>query len=168
METVHFNPHDPGFLQNPYPVYQRLQAQTPRFFHEETGFWYFTRHEDVSTLLRDRRLGRSITHIMSADELNLPPAPPEYEPFIKLGRHSMFDQEPPDHTRLRSLVHKAFTPARIREMRHSIQAITDELLDRVQANGEMDVLEDFAVPLPVTVIAELLGIPQADRPKLRP
>jgi cytochrome P450 len=168
MSASHFNPHDPAFLQNPYPVYRQLQAETPQFFHEESGFWYFTRHEDVSTLLRDRRLGRSITHVMSPDELNLTPAPPEYEPFTKLGRHSMFDQEPPGHTRLRSLVHKAFTPARIREMRHSIQAITDGLLDTVQPNGQMDVLEDFAVPLPVTVIAELLGIPQADRPKLRP
>jgi len=105
---------------------------------------------------------------MSREELGLPQEKPEYEPFIKLGRHSMFDQEPPEHTRLRGLVHKAFTPRRIRDMQVHIQRITDELLDVVQDKGEMDVLEDFAVPLPVTVIAQLLGIPEADRYKLRP
>ncbi len=168
MQTVKFNPHDPVFLQDPYPIYRQLQAETRQFFDEESGFWYFTRHTDVDALLRDRRLGRSILHVMSPEELNLPPTPPSYEPFVKLGQHSMFDQEPPEHTRLRSLVHKAFTPARIRSMQSSIQAITNSLLDAVVSKGEMDVLEDFAVPLPVTVIAELLGIPQADRPKLRP
>jgi cytochrome P450 len=80
----------------------------------------------------------------------------------------MFDKEPPDHTRLRLLVHKVFTPRRVENLRGQIQAITDELIDQAQPKEQMDLLEDFAVPLPVSVIAELLGVPEADRHRLRP
>jgi cytochrome P450 len=80
----------------------------------------------------------------------------------------MFDKEPPDHTRLKMLVHKAFTPRRVKRLQGRIQALADELLDRVQPQREMDIIADFATPLPVTVIAELLGVPPADRHYLRP
>lgn len=163
-----FNPNDPPFLQNPYPTYQKLLAESPIFFDGETQMWFFARHQDMDAILRDKHFGRSILHLMSREELGIPPDNPTYEPFINLGKHSMFDKEPPEHTRLRSLVHKAFTPRRIREMQIHIQQITDNLLDRAESKNEVDLLEDFAVPLPVTVIAQLLGIPEADRPQLRP
>jgi cytochrome P450 len=161
-----FNPDDPAFLQNPYPTYKTLLAESPTFQHG--GRWCFTRHADVDGILRDRRFGRSILHLMSREELELPMPNPAYEPFTKLGQHSMFDKEPPEHTRLRSLVHKAFTPKRIRDLQPRIEAIANALLDQVADRGAMDLLADFAAPLPVTVIAELLGIPAADREKLRP
>ena len=167
-KPIDFDLGNPDFLSNPYPYYQAWLADSPTFYDDRSGMWFFTRHQDVDAILRDRRFGRSILHLMSREELGLPEENPDYEPFIKLGRHSMFDQEPPEHTRLRSLVHKAFTPRRIRDMQIHIQAITDDLLDTVQDKGEMDILEDFAVPLPVTVIAQLLGIPESDRHKLRP
>ncbi len=167
-QAIDFNTQDPSFIQNPYPTYQQLLADSPIFFDKNLGMWFFARHHDVFTILRDRRFGRSILHLMSREELGIPPDNPAYEPFTKIGQHSMFDKEPPEHTRLRSLVHKAFTPRRIRDMQSHIQRICDELLDQAEAKGEVDILEDFAVPLPVTVIAQLLGIPESDRHQLRP
>lgn len=163
-----FQPQDPAFLQDPYPTYRRILAESPAFYHEESCMWFFARHADVDGILRDRRFGRSILHLMSREELGLPPENPAYEPFNKLGQHSMFDKEPPEHTRLRGLVHKAFTPKRIRDMQTHISAIANALLDALDGRQQFDLLEDFAVPLPVEVIAAMLGIPVADRPKLRP
>lgn len=163
-----FEPDDPAFLQNPYPVYQQLLAEMPTFYHEDSQLWFFTRHHDVDAILRDRRFGRSILHLMSREELDMPPPNPAYEPFHKLGQHSMFDKEPPEHTRLRTLVHKAFTPRRIRDMQHSIEVIAQDLVDSMQQRGQVDLLADYAAPLSVRVIAELLGIPEADQHRLRP
>ncbi|MAS33918.1 MAG: cytochrome P450 [Anaerolineaceae bacterium] len=163
-----FEPDDPAFLQNPYPVYQHLLAETPTFYHEDSQLWFFTRHHDVDAILRDRRFGRSILHLMSREELDIPPPNAAYEPFHKLGQHSMFDKEPPEHTRLRTLVHKAFTPRRIRDMQHSIEAIAQNLVDSMQQREQVDLLADYAAPLSVRVIAELLGIPEADQHRLRP
>ncbi len=163
-----FDPNSPTFKRDPYPVYAAMRQETPIFYAEDLGLWVVSRHADVTALLRDRRLGRSIDHVMSRAELGLSPRDERYAPFDKLSENSMFDKEPPDHTRLRSLVHKAFTPRRIENLRGRIQAITDGLLDAVEGLGTMDILEDFAVPLPVTVIAELLGIPESDRHRLRP
>ena len=163
-----FNTHDPAFLQDPYPTYDRLRAESPIFYDQESGLWLCSRYEDVDYLLRDRRLGRAIDPaILPADKVPDPP-PPEYLPFTSLGANSMFDKEPPDHTRLKTLVHKVFTPRRTYRLRDDIQAITDSLLDEAQAAGEVDLLEAFATPLPVAVIGELLGVPPADRGMLRP
>jgi cytochrome P450 len=166
--SMRFDPLAPEFKRDPYPMYDTLRRETPIFFAEELGFWFVSRHEDVSSLLRDRRFGRTITHIMSREEAGLPPKNPKYAPFSKLSENSMFDKEPPEHTRLRSLVHKVFTPRRVEALRGKIEAISDELIDRALPNGRLDLLEDFAVPIPVTVIAELLGVPEADRHHLRP
>jgi len=167
-----FNPYDPDFLQNPYPTYDRLLTENPVFYHAGTKLWFFTRHKDVDAILRDRRFGRSILHLLSREELDWPPENPAYEPFNKLGRHSMFGMEPPEHTRLHGLVHKAFTPARIRSMHASIQELTTALLDEAEvlcpAQGHFDLLHDFAAPLAVNVISRLLGVPDADLDKLRP
>jgi len=165
---MHFNPLDPSFQQNPYPFYDAIRVAAPIYDWPDGNMWLFTQHDDVTTLLRDKRLGRTMDHILTRAERGLQPVAEAEAPFYKLGQHSMFDKEPPDHTRLRSLVHKVFTPRRVENLRGRIQAISDELLDRVIHEGHMDILEDFAVPLPVTVIAELLGVPEADRHRLRP
>ena len=163
-----FDPNSPDFKRDPYPTYAQLRRETPIFRDATTGFWFVSRHADVSALLRDRRLGRSIDHVLSRAELGIPARNPRYASFDKLSANSMFDKEPPDHTRLRSLVHKAFTPRRIESLRDQVQMIANTLLDAAMPHGELDILEDFAVPLPVTVIAELLGVPEADRHYLRP
>lgn len=161
-----FNPHDPQFLQNPYPDYVALRAAGPAHFDEISGLWLFYNHADVDALLRDRRLGRAIDPALLPEEERIRP-PDELEPFTRLNRHSLFDMEPPDHTRLRRLVHKAFTPRRVESLRSSIETLCDDLLDQAAARGGMEAIEDFAVPLPVAVVSELLGVPASERGSLR-
>lgn len=165
---MQFDPLSPEFKRNPYPTYATLREEAPIFFDDNMRFWFVSRHDDVSAILRDRRFGRTIEHIMTREQAGLPPRNPAYASFHKLGAHSMFDKEPPDHTRLRSLVHKVFTPRRVELLRGKIEGFSNDLIDKALPNGRMDLLEDFAVPIPVTVIAEMLGIPEADRHHLRP
>ena len=168
-DQLGFKPKDIQFIANPYPFYQELHATNPIFYDTPNQMWMFARHEDVSSMLRNQRFfGRSILHLVDRAELGLPPDNPAYEPFLKLGRHRMLDKEPPEHTRLRGLVHRAFTPKRVQKLYDWIHKIAHELIDAKLDQGTMDVLEDFSAPLSVTVIAELLGIPEADRQYLRP
>ena len=145
-----------------------MREERPIFYEPRWKKLFFTRYEDIAFLLRDKRLGRSIFHVLSRDELGWPPPNPQLAPFDAFQNEIMMDREPPDHTRLRSLVSKAFTPQRVENLRGKIEQIVNHLLDAVAAQGEMDLLQAFAEPLPVTVIAELLGVPEADQPKLRP
>jgi cytochrome P450 len=163
MVGIDFNPFSLEFWRNPYPTYALLREQAPILWRPETQLWYVSRFEDVSNLLRDRRLGRTIDTIQ-------PPAPPQegLEAFRRLSDYSMFDMEPPDHTRLRRLVSQVFTPKRVEAMRPQVEMAANGLLDRALAKPDFDLLEDYAVPLPVQVIADLLGIPLADRARLRP
>lgn len=161
-----FDPLARDFQHNPYPVYDELRSTTPIFYWEPWKIWFFTRYEDVNTLLRDRRLGRTMEHILPPEQRYVPPA--AIEPFAKLSQHSMFDKEPPEHTRLRGLVHKVFTPKRVESLRGQVEVICNALVDAVADKGEIEVLNDFAVPLPVNVISELLGVPESDRHLLRP
>jgi len=165
---MQFDPLSREFQRDPYPFYDVLRAETPILYWKDWNIWFLTSYDDVYTLLRDRRLGRTMDHVLPRESRSVKSFPDWEAPFHKLSAHSMFDKEPPEHTRLRSLVHKVFTPRRVESLRERIQHITNELLDGVQAHGEMDILEDFAIPLPVTVIAELLGVPEADRHRLRP
>lgn len=160
---MNFDPFSPAFHQDPYPTYAWLREQAPFLWHPETQLHYVSRYEDVSALLRDRRLGRAMKSIQ-------PPAPPpvDLRAFQRLSDYSMFDMEPPDHTRLRKLVSQVFTPRRVETLRPRVETAANDLLDRALAMGNFDLLEDYAVPLPVQVIADLLGIPQPDRVRLRP
>jgi len=164
--SVQFDAHDAAFLQDPYPTYDRLRLENPIFFDAESGLWFCSRYEDVDFFLRDRRLGQAIDPSLLPEDKT--PVPAEQSSFARLGANSMFDMEPPDHTRLKKLVHKVFTPRRVNRLRDSIQAITDDLLNQAQEEGRVDLLDSFAAPLPVQVIAELLGVPQSDRYRLRP
>ena len=154
-----FNPFLPEFHQDPYPFYARLRREDP-VHQSPMGFWVVTRYNDVVTVLRDPRFGRAGFHAMLAAAQpragNPDPLPP-----------SMLFQDPPDHTRLRALVNKAFTPRVVEAMRPHIQDIVDGLLDRVVPTGTMDIIEDLAYPLPVRVICEMLGVPVGDQASIR-
>jgi cytochrome P450 len=163
-----YDPWDPAFIADPYPALARLREGPPAVFDERTNQWLVARHADVNALLRDRRLGRSYLHLASHDEWGRTAPPADQAPFWDLLAQQMIDMEPPDHTRLRRLVTKAFTPRTVEALRPRIEAIVDAAVDRALALGELDLIADLIELVPVTVIAELLGIPEADRHLLRP
>ena len=163
-----FRPEDPAFIADPYPVYDALRSEGPLHYDACTERWLVTRHADVNAALRDRRFGRTYLHVATHAEMGRPDDPPDHAPFWNLIRNGMLDREPPDHTRLRALVSKAFTPRRVEDLREAIRTLVDRLVDRALERGEFDLIETVLEPLPVTVIADLLGVPQADRERLRP
>lgn len=163
-----FDPLSPEFRANPYPVYDILRSNAPLFFLPDWNMWFLSRHEDCMTLMRDTRLGHEILTVMDREELGWGPEPETENERVKLARMQrkwMLFRDPPDHTRLRGLVHKAFVPRMIERMRERVEIITNTLIDQVEANGEMDLIRDYAFPLPATVIAELLGVPAEDQHK---
>jgi cytochrome P450 len=149
---------DPGFVDDPYPTLARLREAGPLGWHRQTGQWLALTYSAANGLLRDRRFGR-LWHDKEPAE--------EFEPFNALHRDQMMENEPPDHTRLRSLVAKAFARGHVERLRPRVQATADALLDVVDPSS-FDLIADFAEPLPVAVIADLLGVPQEDRHLLRP
>jgi cytochrome P450 len=163
-----FDPWSPAFVAHPYDVYARLRSEAPIAWFEPTRQWLVSRHADVSALLRDRRLGRTYLHVGGHEEFGHQSDSPELAPFWYLIRNGMLDREPPDHTRLRRLVSKAFTPRRVAELRPTVERIANGVVDDLLAAGGGDLIAIVAEPLPVTVIAELLGVPEADRHQLRP
>ncbi|MGI8328350.1 cytochrome P450 [Actinomadura scrupuli] len=168
MGDVAYDPFSPEFVANPYPAYAVLRQERPVFFHEPTGQWVITRYADVNALLRDRRLGRSYLHVASHEEFGRLAEPEFLRPFWDLIRAGMLDVEPPVHTRLRRLVAKAFTPRMVEGLRPMIGRLAGELVGGLVAKGGGDLLAEVAEPLPVTVIAEMLGVPEVDRARLRP
>ncbi|MFI9151061.1 cytochrome P450 [Streptomyces sp. NPDC053367] len=163
-----FDPWDAAFLADPYPAYAELRERGRVLEYAPTGQWLVPRHADVSALLRDRRLGRTYQHRFTHEEFGRPAPAPEHEPFHTLNDHGMLDLEPPDHTRIRRLVSKAFTPRTVEGLRPYVERLAGELVDRLVRRGGGDLLADVAEPLPVAVIAEMLGVPEADRAPLRP
>src|SRR5688572_24798030 len=137
--SVTFNPMEPEFLADPYPMYRRLRAEEP-VHHSPLGFWVLTRYEDVVAALRDPRLAKEAIAGFIAARFGAP---------VPSTGFSMLDRDPPDHTRLRGLVSKAFTPRVVETLRPHIQQIVNGLVDAVEAKGSMDLIEQFAYPLPV-------------------
>ncbi|MEG3628575.1 cytochrome P450 [Streptomyces poriticola] len=168
VSDLPFDPWDPGFVADPYPAYAELRARGRVLYYEPSDQWLVPHHADVSALLRDRRLGRTYLHRYTHDDFGRTPPPPEHEPFHTLNDHGMLDLEPPDHTRIRRLVSKAFTPRTVERLQPYVQSLAYDLVGRLAAAGGGDLLADVAEPLPVAVIAEMLGIPEADRGPLRP
>ena len=164
---MNFAPTDPGFIADPYPAYAELRAQAPVRYDEATDHWLISRYEDVNALLRDRRFGRTYLHVATHAEMGHPDPPDRHAPFWDLINAGILDMEPPNHTRVRRLVSKAFTPRFVENLRPGVQAIMDGLVETVAGAGEFDLMV-VAEPLPVTVIAEMLGVPEADRHHLRP
>ncbi|MFF7759412.1 cytochrome P450 [Streptomyces griseorubiginosus] len=163
-----FDPWDPAFLADPYPAYAELRAKGRVQYFEPTNQWLVPHHADVSALLRDRRLGRTYQHRFTHEEFGRTAPQAEHEPFHTLNDHGMLDLEPPDHTRIRRLVSKAFTPRTVERLVPYVTGLAGELVDRLVEAGGGDLLRDVAEPLPVAVIAEMLGIPESDRAPLRP
>src|SRR5215468_3919128 len=155
--ALHFNPMDPEFLADPYPMYHRLRTEDP-VHHSPLGFWVLTRYEDVAAALRDPRFAKEALAAFVAARYGMAP------PGLGL---SMLDRDPPDHTRLRGLVNKAFTPRVVEVLRPRVQQIVNGLLDQVDGTGAMDLIEDFAYPIPVIVICEMLGVPVEDRERFK-
>lgn len=163
-----FDPWDPAFLADPYPAYAELRARGRVHYYEPTNQWLVPHHTDVSALLRDRRLGRTYQHRFTHEEFGRTAPPPEHEPFHVLNDHGMLDLEPPDHTRIRRLVSKAFTPRTVERLKPYVRDLAGDLVAALVEKGGGDLLTDVAEPLPVAVIAEMLGIPESDRAQLRP
>ncbi|MFD7576914.1 cytochrome P450 [Kitasatospora sp. NPDC059811] len=166
--TAKFDPWSAAFVAHPYDAYAELREHAPVTYFEPTGQWLVSRHEDVSALLRDRRLGRTYTHRFSHQEFGRPEPDPAHEPFHTLNDFGLLDLEAPDHTRIRRLVSKAFTPRMVEGLRPTVQRLAGELVDGLLAAGGGDLIAAVAEPLPVAVIAEMLGVPESDRHLLRP
>ena len=153
-----FNPMSPDFIRNPYPHYERLRTTDPMHL-TPLGSFVASRHAEASLVLRDKRFGKDY---VGRTIRRYGPEIME-EPVIRGMSHWMLHQDPPDHTRLRGLVVKAFTARRVEDMRPRIQQIVDDTLDRIIPQGRMDLIEDFAFRLPVTIICDMLGIPEEHR-----
>jgi cytochrome P450 len=156
---------DATFKANPFPFYAQLRAEAPVFpvkLPTKQRAWLITRYDDVLNALKDERFAKDPRNAMTPEQLKkLPWVPSMFKPL----EHNMLDLDSPDHTRLRALVHKAFTPRLIEQMRDQIQALTDELLDGAELGGGMDLIADFALPLPLTMIGRILGVPAQDNQK---
>ncbi len=153
-----FNPLSPEFIRDPYPHYELLRRADPVHLTPH-GMYLASRHADVSLVLRDKRFGKDF---VERSTRRYGPKIME-EPIFRSMSHWMLQQDPPDHTRLRGLVVKAFTARRVEDMRPRIQQVVDQTLDRVIPRGQMDLIEDFAFRLPVTIICDMLGIPEEHR-----
>jgi cytochrome P450 len=165
---MRFAPTDVGFIADPYAAYEELRRSAPVLYDQATDHWLISRYEDVDGLLRVRRFGRTYLHMATHGEMGRPAPPGWHAPFWDLINAGILDMEPPDHTRVRKLVAKAFTPKFVEALRPRVQSIFDDLVDDVAGAGEFDMLPRLAEPLPVTVIAEMLGVPRSDHHLLRP
>jgi cytochrome P450 len=155
----------PAFKANPYPFYAQLRNEAPVhrvILGDKRPAWLVSRYDDVVTVLKDDRFVKDKRYVMSREQLAREPWIPK---MLKPIERNMLDTDAPDHTRLRALVHMAFTPRLIENMRERIQRLTDELLDAMEARGRMDLIRDYALPLPTTIIAEMLGVPDRERHK---
>ena len=141
------------------PPMPRLHAQCPAFFWEEQQQWYFAGYDQVNGLLRDRRFGRQILHVATREELGLPEPKPHLDDFDRLERYSLLELEPPAHTRLRTLVNRAFVSRQIEQLRPEIAALAHSIIDGFEKDGEVELLKTYAEIIPVTVIARMLGVP---------
>jgi cytochrome P450 len=158
-ETLGFDPSAPEFLADPYPVLNRLRESAPVFYDERHERWFVTRHEDVRSCLRDKRLGRNFRHVMTPEEIGVPRLDARWQPFWDVERWSLLWLEPPDHTRIRKLVAAAFTPRAVDALREPAKVLAGELLAPFARRGELELLYDFAQPYSIAVICRMLSVP---------
>lgn len=165
--TSRINLASPGFKADPYPFYAELRATTPIYrvtLPSRTPAWLVTRYADVKAALKDERLVKDRRNVIGADRKSQAGWMPA---FMRPLARNMLDLDPPDHTRLRALVHRAFTPRRIAELRRRVEALCEELLDAAATRGYLELIQDYALPIPLTIIAELIGVPPAERTAFR-
>ena len=160
------SPRDSAFYQDPYAFYSALHASSPTFFWEDYGHWCFAGFEEVSALLRDKRFGRQILHVASREQLGLPEPKPHTAAFDQTEKYSLLNLEPPAHTRLRTLVNRAFVSRHVEQLRPRIERLANELIDGFADDGEVELLKAFAAPIPAIVIAEMIGLPAEMAPQL--
>ncbi|WP_407496249.1 cytochrome P450 [Pseudooceanicola sp. MF1-13] len=153
------SPTDPAFVQDPYPFYAQARAAGPLHWWEDYGMTAAFSHDAVQSILKDRRFGREVPPEMAT------PRPDHLAPFYQIDDHSMLELEAPRHTRLRGLVLRAFTSRRIKALAPDITDLSHQLIDAFPA-GPFDLLTHFAAPLPVRIIARLLGVPEEMSPDL--
>ena len=163
---VRLDPRDPGFFNDPYRAYAEIRAATPVFFWEQYDFWCLAGYSEVSALLRDRRFGRQILHVMSRESLGWPEPPAHLEPFDAIERHSLLELEPPEHTRLRALVNRAFLSRQVERLAPRIADLANDRIDAFEARGEAELIGEFVTPIPVAAIAELISVPLEMAPQL--
>lgn len=161
LKTRKFDLLDPSMRANPYPLYDQLRKEEPVHWSDDLYGWVLTRYDDVMTALHDPRLspGGGFAAMFSrlSDDVREETQPLQQHLSMWLGT-----LDPPDHTRVRMLMNKAFTPRLVELLRPFIQTVTDELIDNVKHTGRMDIVSDLAVPLPAIVIAQMLGTPRED------
>jgi cytochrome P450 len=165
-EPLVFNPFDPAVRADPYPLYRRMREEEPTY-RSPLGFHVFTRYDDCLTVLRHPQMssdGRNAAGV--AAFLEQQPAARKMAEAME-GKRPFLLLDPPDHTRLRGLVSKAFTPRTVEGLRARIQQVVDDLIDDVQPKGAMEVVEDLAYPLPVVIICEMLGVPPSDHERFK-
>src|SRR6266550_475317 len=158
-ESPAFDPSDPGFLEDPYPILNGLRESARVFYDEGRRRWFVTRHEDVRACLRDKRLGRNFRHVLTPEEIAVPPLDPRWQAFWATERWSLLWLEPPDHTRIRKLVAAAFTPRSVEALREPARELAGELLEPLAEAGRMELLYDYAQPYSIAVICRMLGVP---------
>lgn len=156
------NLDDPTFIQDPYPALNAMRESAPVIYDEPSNLWMVTRHEDVRACLRDRRLGRVYDHVTTTKDIGATPQDPRWQPFWDVEKHSLLELEPPEHTRLRRLVSKAFTVRAVEAMRQPAERLAAEIVADLLDREEIDLLRDFAQPYSIGIITELLGVPFAD------
>lgn len=154
----------PEARADPYPIYRRYREQSP-VQRSQVGIWTFTRYRDILTILRDERFSADHRNATVVNEFFAQETGPD--PIREVAGKILLFTDPPDHTRMRTLVNKAFTPRAIEGLRSHISELVDGFLDGVADRGEMDVIADFAYPLPAYVICELMGVPVEDRDRFR-
>jgi cytochrome P450 len=159
--SVDLDPRDPQFVQDPYAAYETIRQQSPTFMWEQYGHWCFLGFDDVNALLRDRRFGRQILHVASREELGWAEPADHIQVFTNHEKHSLLELEPPVHTRLRGLVNRAFLSRQVERLRPRLVSLCNDLIDGFEASPEVDLLPDYATPIPIIVICELLGAPVA-------
>ena len=165
-QQLSFNPFAPGFTDDPYPHFAELRARNP-IEHNELGFWALWRYTDVYDVLRAKM------SVQDDKVIHVGPMANVYEQvrvergLDPVGTVSMLDLDPPDHTRLRKLVSKAFTPRTIEQLAPSVEKLVDEALDKIEEQGGAELISDLAFPLPFTVISLMLGMPDTDTDRLR-
>jgi len=156
VNAVAFDPYDLSFRHDPYPTYERLREADPVHL-TEAGTWVLSRYEDCARALNDPDFGTEVPLDIREARRALTPPP------LAILSETMLFRDPPDHTRLRSVVSAAFTPRAVEALRPGVEQIVDELLSAVEGDGRMDLVADFAHPLPIRVICELLDLPVEDR-----
>ena len=155
----------PEFLANPYPIFDQMRNNDPIFWSAENSYWILTRYSDIASLIQNENLS---SNRIGAHAGRMPDeAKKHFRPFFTAVSSWMLMIDPPDHTRLRGLVNKAFTPRVVENMRGLVQRLVDDMLAAVKKQGRMDIMTDLANPLPATVIAELLGVPATDQRKFK-